>query len=44
MPKPIFNPSQSLNQTQTSRIMTSNLKQPQIDKLSLDRLPKKITI
>lgn len=41
MPKPIFNPSQSLNQTQTSRIMTSNLKQPQIDKLSLDRLLRK---
>ena len=41
MPKPIFNPSQSLNQTQTSRIMTSHLKQPQIDKLSLDRLLRK---
>ena len=39
MPKPILNPYQS--QKQTSHIMTSNLKQPQIDKLSLDRLLRK---
>ncbi|ORO77862.1 hypothetical protein [Streptococcus oralis] len=39
MPKPMLNPYQS--QKQTSHIMTSNLKQPQIDKLSLDRLLRK---
>ena len=41
MPKPMLNPSQSQKQTQVSHIMTSNLKQPQIDKLSLDRLLRK---
>ena len=41
MPKPILNPYQSKKQTQPSHIMTSNLKQPQIDKLSLDRLLRK---
>ena len=41
MPKPMLNPSQSQKQTQISHIMTSNLKQPQIDKLSLDRLLRK---
>ena len=41
MPKPMLNPYQSQKQTQTSHIMTSNLKQPQIDKLSLDRLLRK---
>lgn len=39
MPKPMLNPYHS--QKQTSHIMTSNLKQPQIDKLSLDRLLRK---
>lgn len=41
MPKPILNSYQSQKQTQASHIMTSNLKQPQIDKLSLDRLLRK---
>ena len=41
MPKPILNSFQSQNKTQASHIMTSNLKQPQIDKLSLDRLLRK---
>ena len=41
MPKPILNSFQSQKQTQASHIMTSNLKQPQIDKLSLDRLLRK---
>ena len=41
MPKPILNSYQSQKQTQESNIMTSNLKQPQIDKLSLDRLLRK---
>ncbi len=41
MPKPMLNPYQSQKQTQASHIMTSNLKQPQIDKLSLDRLLRK---
>lgn len=41
MPKPILNSYQSQKQTQASNIMTSNLKQPQIDKLSLDRLLRK---
>lgn len=41
MPKPILNPYQSKKQTQTSHIMNSNLKQPQIDKLSLDRILRK---
>ncbi|MCK6129407.1 hypothetical protein KZW96_07660 [Streptococcus halitosis] len=41
MPKPMLNPYQSQKQTQVSHIMTSNLKQPQIDKLSLDRLLRK---
>ena len=41
MPKPMLIPSQSQKQTQVSHIMTSNLKQPQIDKLSLDRLLRK---
>ena len=41
MPKPILNSYQSKKQTQASHIMTSNLKQPQIDKLSLDRLLRK---
>ena len=40
MPKPILNPYQS-KKTQASHIMASNLKQPQIDKLSLDRLLRK---
>jgi hypothetical protein len=37
----MLNPYQSQKQTQASHIMTSNLKQPQIDKLSLDRLLRK---
>jgi hypothetical protein len=41
MPKPILNSYQSQKQTQASHIITSNLKQPQIDKLSLDRLLRK---
>lgn len=41
MPKPILNSYQSQKQTQASNIMTSNLKQSQIDKLSLDRLLRK---
>lgn len=41
MPKPILNSYQSQKQTQASHIMTSNLKQSQIDKLSLDRLLRK---
>lgn len=41
MPKPMLNPYQSQKQTQANHIMTSNLKQPQIDKLSLDRLLRK---
>ena len=41
MPKPMLNPYQSKRQTQARHIMTSNLKQPQIDKLSLDRLLRK---
>lgn len=41
MPRPMLNPYQSQKQTQVSHIMTSNLKQPQIDKLSLDRLLRK---
>lgn len=41
MPKPILNSYQSPKQTQESNIMTSNLKQSQIDKLSLDRLLRK---
>ena len=41
MPRPMLNPYQSQKQTQESHIMTSNLKQPQIDKLSLDRLLRK---
>ncbi len=41
MPKPMLNPSQSQKQTQVSHIMTSKLKQPQIDKFSLDRLLRK---
>ena len=41
MPKPILNPYQSKKQTQAIHIMASNLKQPQIDKLSLDRLLRK---
>ena len=41
MPKPMLIPSQSQKQTQVSHIMTSKLKQPQIDKLSLDRLLRK---
>ena len=41
MPKPILNSFQSQKQTQASHIMTSNLKQPQIDRLSLDRLLRK---
>ncbi|MFM9319783.1 hypothetical protein [Streptococcus sp. ST16] len=41
MPKPMLNLYQSQKQTQVSHIMTSNLKQPQIDKLSLDRLLRK---
>ena len=41
MPRPMLNPYQSQKQTQASHIMTSNLKQPQIDKLSLDRLLRK---
>ena len=41
MPKPILNSYQSQQQTQASHIMTSNLKQPHIDKLSLDRLLRK---
>ena len=41
MPKPMLNPYQSQKQTKESHIMTSNLKQPQIDKLSLDRLLRK---
>lgn len=41
MPKPILNSYQSQKQPQASHIMTSNLKQPQIDKLSLDRLLRK---
>ena len=41
MPKPILNSYQSQKQTQASHIMTSNLKQPQIDKLNLDRLLRK---
>ena len=41
MPKPILNSYQSQKQTQASHIMISNLKQPQIDKLSLDRLLRK---
>ena len=41
MPKPMLNPHQPKKQTQQSHIMTSNLKQPQIDKLSLDRLLRK---
>ena len=41
MPKPILNSYKSQKQTQASHIMTSNLKQPQIDKLSLDRLLRK---
>ena len=41
MPKPILNPYQSIKQTQAIHIMASNLKQPQIDKLSLDRLLRK---
>lgn len=41
MPKPILNPYQSKKQTQTSHIMNSNLKQPQIDRLSLDRILRK---
>ena len=41
MPRPMLNPSQPKKQTQASHIMTSNLKQPQIDKLSLDRLLRK---
>ena len=41
MPKPILNPYQSEKQTQAIHIMASNLKQPQIDKLSLDRLLRK---
>ena len=41
MPKPILNPYQSKKQTQTSHIMNSNLNQPQIDKLSLDRILRK---
>ena len=31
MPRPMLNPYQSQKQTQESNIMTSNLKQPQID-------------
>ena len=41
MPKPILNPYQSKKQTQAIHIMASNLKQPQIDKLSLDRFLRK---
>ena len=41
MPKPILNSYQSQKQTQASHIMNSNLKQSQIDKLSLDRLLRK---
>jgi len=41
MPKLILNSYQSPKQTQESNIMTSNLKQSQIDKLSLDRLLRK---
>lgn len=41
MPRPMLNPYQSQKQTQAGHIMTSNLKQPQIDKLSLDRLLRK---
>lgn len=41
MPKPMLNPYQSQRKTQARHIMTSNLKQPQIDKLSLDRLLRK---
>ena len=41
MPRPMLNPYQSQKQTQARHIMTSNLKQPQIDKLSLDRLLRK---
>lgn len=41
MSKPILNSYQSPKQTQESNIMTSNLKQSQIDKLSLDRLLRK---
>ena len=41
MPRPMLNPYQSQKQTQASNIMTSNLKQSQIDKLSLDRLLRK---
>lgn len=41
MPKPILNPYQSKKQTQAIHIMASNLKHPQIDKLSLDRLLRK---
>ena len=41
MPKPILNPYQSQKQAQANLIINSNLKQPQIDKLSLDRLLRK---
>ena len=41
MPKLILSSYQSPKQTQESNIMTSNLKQSQIDKLSLDRLLRK---
>lgn len=41
MPKPILNPYQSQKQTQANFIINSNLKQSQIDKLSLDRLLRK---
>ena len=43
MPKPILNPYQSQKQAQAQAnlIINSNLKQPQIDKLSLDRLLRK---
>ena len=41
MPKPILNSYQSHKQTQATNIITSNLKQSQIDKLSLDRLLRK---
>ena len=41
MPKPILNPYQSQKQTQANFIINSNLKQAQIDKLSLDRLLRK---
>ena len=41
MPKPILNPYHSQTQAQANLIINSNLKQPQIDKLSLDRLLRK---